>query len=52
MQHAPHERAYGSVAPVPEQILLQPILIGVGLSMALLALMPSVRRFSASDEAG
>ena len=30
---------------LPEQILLQPILIGVGLLMVLLALTPSVRRF-------
>ena len=37
---------------LPEQILLQPILIVVGLLMVLLALMPSVRRFYTSGESG
>ena len=37
---------------LPEQILLQPILIGVGLLMVLLALMPSVRRFYTNGTSG
>ena len=37
---------------LPEQILLQPILIGVGLLMVLLALMPSVRRFCTNGVSG
>jgi hypothetical protein len=33
---------------LPDQMLLQPILIGVGLLMVVLALMPSMRRFYAT----
>jgi hypothetical protein len=37
---------------LPDQMLLQPILIGVGLLMVVLALMPSMRRFYATGAAG
>ena len=37
---------------LPDQTLLQPILIGVGLVMVLLALMPSVRRFYTNGASG
>jgi hypothetical protein len=37
---------------LPDQMLLQPILIGVGLLMVLLALMPSMRRSYAKGAAG
>ena len=37
---------------LPDQMLLQPILIVVGLLMVLLALMPSVRRFYSNGSSG
>jgi hypothetical protein len=37
---------------LPDQMLLQPILIGVGLLMVLLAMMPSMRRSCARGAAG
>jgi hypothetical protein len=37
---------------LPDQMFLQPILIGVGVLMVVLALMPSMRRFSATGAGG
>lgn len=37
---------------LPNQMLLQPILIGVGLLMVVLSLMPSMHRFYANCVSG